>query len=96
MKLHIRAFALAVGGSTAAAFSICAFFVAIAPEATAEFIGYLMHINLTELSRSISWGSYFAGVLGLGIWTILWTAAVAQPFGSKVIGLRLAIIMALI
>ncbi len=46
MKLNIRAFALAVGSTTAVAFSICAFLVVLAPQPTAAFIGYLLHINI--------------------------------------------------
>lgn len=80
MKLNIWAFGSAVGIAVAAAFTICAFFVAVAPEGTAAFIGYLLHINLSGLTRSISWGSYFAGVLGVGIWTALWAAAAAKLY----------------
>ena len=78
MKLNVWAFGVAIGIVIAAAFTICAFFVAVAPEATADFIGYHLHINLSGLTRPISWGSYFAGVLGLGIWTGVWAAAVAK------------------
>jgi hypothetical protein len=78
MKLNVWAFGVAIGIVIAAAFTICAFFVAVAPEATADFIGNLLHINLAGLARPISWGSYFAGVLGIGIWTGLWAAAVAK------------------
>jgi hypothetical protein len=46
MKLDVWGFGLAVGAVVAAAFTICAFFIAIAPQATTEFIGYLLHINL--------------------------------------------------
>lgn len=83
MKLDVRAFALAVGASVAAAFSVCAFFVAVAPEATAEFIGYLLHINLSGLSRSIGWGSYIAGVLGVGSWTALLAGAIAALYNAS-------------
>jgi len=78
MKLNVWAFGVAIGIVIAAAFTICALFVALAPEATGDFIGYLLHINLSGLTRPISWGSYFAGVLGIGIWTGLWAAAVAM------------------
>jgi hypothetical protein len=78
MKLNVWAFGVAIGIVIAVAFTICAFFVAIAPEATAEFIGYLLHIDLSGLARPISWASYVAGVLGVGIWTGLWAAAVAK------------------
>jgi 2TM family of unknown function (DUF5676) len=78
MKLNVWAFGVAIGIVIAAGFTICAFFVAVAPEATAEFIGYLLHIDLSGLARPISWASYVAGVLGVGIWTGLWAAAAAQ------------------
>jgi hypothetical protein len=78
MKLNVWAFGVAIGIVIAAAFTICAFFVAVAPQATADFIGYLLHINLSGLARPISWGSYFGGVLGVGVWTGLWAAVVAK------------------
>ena len=85
MKLNVWAFGLAVGSVIAAAFTICSFFVAVAPEATASFIGYLLHINLSGLMRPISWASYFAGVIGLGIWTALWAAAAAKSYNLLIL-----------
>ena len=84
MKLNIWAFGLAVGIVIAAAFTICAFFVAVAPEATAAFIGYLLHINLSGLARPITWASYVAGVLGVGIWTALWATAAAKLYNLSI------------
>ena len=80
MKLNVWGFGLAVGAVVAAAFTICAFFVAIAPQATTEFIGYLLHINLSGLSRPISGPSYIAGVVDVGVWTCLWAAAAAKLY----------------
>jgi len=80
MKLNVWGFGLAVGVVIAAAFTICAFFVAIAPQATTEFIGYLLHINLTGLSRPISWPSYIAGIIGVGLWAGLSAAAAAKLY----------------
>lgn len=80
MKLTVWAFALAVGVVVAAAFTICAFFVAVVPEATAAFIGYLLHTDLSGLTRPITWASYFAGVLAIGMWTALWAAAAAKIY----------------
>ena len=77
MKLDIRAFALAVGSVTAVVFTICAFFVAVAPEATRAFFSYLFHIDLTGMASTISWGSYLAGLLGTGFGSALFAAAVA-------------------
>lgn len=84
MEIKASAFGLAVGIVVAAGFTICAFFVAVAPEATAAVIGYLLHINLAGLSRSIGWASYFAGVLAVAIWTRLWVAAAAQMYNLLV------------
>ena len=86
MKLNNWAFGFAVGIVIAAAFTICASFVAIAPEATAAFIGYLLHINLSGLTRPITWTSYVAGVLAVGIWTTLWAAAAAKLYNLLVRG----------
>lgn len=80
MKLNVWAFGLAVGVVVAAAFTTCAFFVAVAPEATAAFIGYLLHADLSGLTRPITWTSYFAGVLAIGVWTGLWAAAAAKIY----------------
>ncbi len=84
MKLNVWAFGVAVGTAIAAAFTICAFFVALAPEATAAFIGYLLHINLSGLSRPITLAVYVAGVLAVGIWTALWAVAAAKLYNLLV------------
>ena len=84
MKLRVYPFSFAVGIVTAAAFTVCAFFVAVAPEATAAFIGYLLHIDLSGVTRPVTWGGYFAGVLGVGIWTGLWAALVAKLYNRSV------------
>ena len=84
MKLNVWAFGVAIGIVIAAAFTICAFFVAIAPQATTEFIGYLLHINLSGLSRPISWLSYIAGVVGVGLWTGLWAAAAGKVYNFSI------------
>ena len=84
MKLNVCGFSIAIGTVIAAAFSVCAFFVAIAPEATAAFIGYLLHINLSGLTRPLTWPSYFAGVVAIGVWTGLWAAIAAKVYNSLI------------
>jgi hypothetical protein len=80
MELKASAFGLGVGIVAAAGFTVCAFFVAVAPEATAAGIGSLLHINFAGLTGSISWASYFAGVLAVATWTGLWAAAAAKIY----------------
>ncbi len=84
MQLDIRAFAIAVGGVTAAVFTICAFFVAVAPEATRAFFSYLFHIDLTGMTSTISWGSYLAGLLGTGLGMAFLAAGVAGLYNRLI------------
>ncbi len=84
MKLNVWPLAVSVGVVSAAAFAVCAFFVAVAPEATAAFFSYLFHINLTGLTRPISWGSFLAGFLAVGLGTALSAGAAAWLYNSMV------------
>ena len=84
MKLNVWAFARAAGIVTAVVFTICAFFVAVAPEATAAFFGYLFHVDLTALVRPISWRSFFAGLLGSSFGMALSAGAVAWLYNRMV------------
>ena len=82
MKLNVSAFGGAAGLALAAAFTVCAFFFAVAPEATAAFIGYALHINLSGLTRPLTWASYFAGVFAVGFYAALWAAVAAKIYNS--------------
>ncbi|MBI2486381.1 MAG: hypothetical protein HYW01_05380 [Deltaproteobacteria bacterium] len=82
MKLDTRAFAIAVGVVTAAVSTICAFFVELAPEAAETFFGYLFHLDLTGLSRTISWGGFFIGLIGSFLGMTLVGGAVAWLYNS--------------
>ena len=77
MKLDTRAFAIATAVIIAVAYAICAFLVALAPEATRAFFGYLFHIDLTGLSRAITWESFFAGIIGSFVGTGIVAVAVS-------------------
>ena len=80
MKLNVRGFSIAVGAVVAIAFSVCAFFVTIAPEATEAFLGYLLHSNLSGFTRALTWPSYFAGAVAVGVWAGLWAAIAAELY----------------
>lgn len=71
MKLNPRAFALAGGSTAAALFVICAAAVAVAPEKTTAFAGFLIHTDLSGFVRTLTWGSFFGGLaswaLGTGL-----------------------------
>ena len=67
MYLEARALGLAAGTAAAAVFTLCALAVAVAPAATTSFASSLIHLDLTGLARTITWGSF---VVGLLCWSI--------------------------
>ena len=80
MKLNIKAFAAAIGTVTAILFAVCAFFIAVAPEPTMAFFGYLLHVDLGGIARPISWGGFFAGLIATGLGTAFLGAAIAALY----------------
>jgi hypothetical protein len=58
-------------------FILCAFAVAIAPGPTTALAGYLIHLDLTELSRPLTFGSFAGGLLAWSIGTAVtfWISA---------------------
>jgi hypothetical protein len=67
MRLVPKAFGLATGVTAGMFFVLCALAVAIAPGATTAFAGYLIHVDLSGLSRTLTFGSFVGGLLA---WTI--------------------------
>ncbi len=67
MKLDAKALALAAGVVGALWFIICAFFVAIAPEATAAVIGFVVHYPVAA-PRPLTLGSLIGGFLTFSAW----------------------------
>ena len=63
MKPNVKALSFASGIVAAASYIVCALAVVVAPGLTARFFSYVFHIDLTSLSRSITWGSFFGGLL---------------------------------
>lgn len=77
MKLDARAFGLAAGATAAALFIICAVAVAIAPGPTTAFAGYLIHADLSQVSRSLTFGNFVGGLVcwALGTGLTFWLVA---------------------
>ena len=67
MRLDTKAIALAAGGVGALWFVICALFVAIAPDATAAVIGFVLHYPIAA-PRPLSLGSFIGGLLLFSAW----------------------------
>ncbi len=79
MRLNTGAIFWAVSIVSAASYAICAAFVAVAPGATSQAFGWVVHIDLTSLSRHITWPSFFGGmvcfslVIAAHAWAAAWT-----------------------
>lgn len=80
MKLDVKAFATAIGTVTAILFAACAFFIAIAPEPTMAFFGYLLHVDFGGIARPITWGGFFAGLIATGLGTAFLGAAIGALY----------------
>jgi hypothetical protein len=74
MRLDARAFGIAAGIVAAALFTVCALAVAAAPEPTTALASYLVHLDLSEMSRTLTFGSFIGGL-------IIWTLGTAVSFG---------------
>lgn len=77
-QLDARAFGLAAGAVAAVLVIACSLAVAVAPDATTAFAGYVIHVDLTGFSRTLTWSSFLGGLL---FWTI-GTAVVFAAAGA--------------
>lgn len=78
MRLDTRAFAIAAGTTAGVLFTLCAVAVAVAPGPTTAFFGYLVHLDLSALPRTLTVGSFIGGL-------ICWTLGTALSFGFAAI-----------
>lgn len=75
MRLDSRAFGYAAGTVAAALFVLCALGVAVAPAATTAMASAIIHIDLSGMARTITWGTFFAGL-------VCWTLGVGLTFAA--------------
>jgi membrane protein YqaA with SNARE-associated domain len=84
MRLDARAFGLATGATAAALFILCALAVAVAPGPTTAFAGYLIHTDLSGLSRSLTLGNFVGGLICWALGTALTSWLVAAIYNRLV------------
>lgn len=77
MRINAKALGFATALGVALAFTVCTLIVAIAPGATTAFLSYALHIDLTSLTRPLSWGGFIAGLLLLTIYFGVLVAVIA-------------------
>lgn len=80
MRLDSRAFGLAAGAMAAVLFTVCAFAVAVAPRWTTGLASSLLHLDLSGMARTMSWVSFFTGLVCWAVGTGLTFAAVGSLY----------------
>ena len=59
--LNVRALTITGAIVAAASYVICAAFVAIAPDAASTIGTYIVHIDLSRIGRTVTWGGALIG-----------------------------------
>jgi uncharacterized BrkB/YihY/UPF0761 family membrane protein len=81
-KLNTRSLSLATAIITALVYIACILFVAVAPKAAMAFFGYVLHMDLSNIARVITWGSFIVGLLFWTVGTALYAALIARLYNS--------------
>lgn len=76
MTLDARAFGFAAATIAAFLTTACALALVVAPEATTAIASTLIHLDLSGMSRTLSWATYFGSLTGwsVGAGSIFWAA----------------------
>lgn len=67
MRIEPRAFGFAAGLTAALLFTLCAVAVALSPGSTTALAGFLVHADLSGLTRSLTLTSFIGG---LALWAV--------------------------
>lgn len=81
-KLNTRSLAFATAIITGLVYILCILFVAIAPKAAMSFFSYVLHIDLSNITRVITWVSFIVGLLFWTVGTALYVALIARLYNS--------------
>ena len=87
MRIKPLPLGLSAGIVIAIAFGICGIFFTVAPGPTSAFVSWVMHVDVTGLTRPVSPGNLFAGILLFGAYVGLLVGLIAALY-NRVTGLR--------
>ncbi len=83
MRIDSKELGYATALGVAGAFTICTLVVALAPEVATAFLSYALHIDLTSLTRPLTWGGYLAGLVLTSAYFGLLVAAIAAIYNRR-------------
>ena len=82
MSLDTKSFGLSAAAATAIVYSICALVVSLSPSGASSVLSYVLHLDLSTMTRPLSWASYFVGVVAFSI-TVGLVFALAAGFYNR-------------
>jgi hypothetical protein len=85
MKLDVRAYGIAAGVTAAVVFILCALALVVAPGATTAMFGYMLHLDLSAMQRTLTFGSFLGALIAWTLGTGL-TFAFAAAVYNRIIG----------
>ncbi|BAY19824.1 hypothetical protein NIES21_56940 (plasmid) [Anabaenopsis circularis NIES-21] len=81
-KLNTPSLSLATAIITGLVYIICILFIAVAPKAAMAFFGYVLHMDLSNITRVITWGSFIVGLLFWTVGTAIYAALIARLYNG--------------
>lgn len=82
MKIEPKAFGLAAGAVAAILFTLCALAVALAPAPTTAVLSALIHLDLSNIARPLTWANFVGGLVGWSVGTAA-AFAIAAAFYNR-------------
>jgi hypothetical protein len=82
LGLSARSLFIATAIITGIAYLVCVLFLTVAPQITMAFFSYVLHANLSGITRSVTWGSFIVGLLAWSVGTGLYAAFVARLYNK--------------
>lgn len=80
MRIKSLSLGLSAGVVTAIAFGICGVFFAIAPGPTSAFVSWVMHVDVTGMTRPMSLPNLLAGIVLFGAYVGLLVGVTAALY----------------
>jgi len=85
IKLNGRSLFLSTAILTAALYTLCVGFIAVAPQVAMAFFSYILHADLTNITRPIRWDSFVVGLLAWSLGTGLYAALIARLYNRLLV-----------
>ncbi len=85
LRLSGRSLFLATAITTGIAYLVCILFLTVAPQITMAFFSYILHANVSDITRSVTWGSFILGLLVWSVGTGLYAAFVARLYNKLLV-----------